>query len=289
MSKGIQSSFKRVFIRAAMAIAVIGAALPVEFFPASPRQNLPTTKQVLSGLSGAVNRPTGLAASRASANASQSAPAQRVGKPKLSYADLPLRFEPEQGGASRRAGFVAAGRGYRVSLLPQEARFDFIPPDDDSRQVRRGQVTHSKLQAGISETLGAAGHSLEGSTVSVRVVGGNPDARVLGLDPLSSAIFYYDGNDPHRWRKNVANYGKVKYRDLYPGIDLVYYGNQNQLEYDFEIAPGKDPSQIRLDVAGAQKLRFDEGGSLILAAQEGELLLRKTHPSQLGYPISVSG
>ena len=201
----------------------------------------------------------------------QSALAHGVGKPVLSYADLPLRFEQNQGQASDSARFVAAGRGYRVSLLPQAALLDFIPPDHSkhSRHVRSGRTAHSKPKPGISVAHGAPDRTVEQSHLSLRVVGANPDAQMQGLDPMGSAIFYYEGNDPNQWRKHVPTYGKVKYQDLYPGIDLVYYGNQDQLEYDFVVAPGKNPSQIRLDVAGARKLRFDEGGNLIFVTARG--------------------
>ncbi len=217
----------------------------------------------------------------------QSALAHGVEKPALSYADLPLRFEQNQAQASESARFVAAGRGYRVSLLPQAALLDFIPPDHSkhSRHVRSGRTAHSKPKPGTSVAHGAPDRTVEQSHLSLRVVGGNPDAQMQGLEPMGSAIFYYEGNDPNQWRKHVPTYGKVKYQDLYPGIDLVYYGNQDQLEYDFVVAPGKNPSQIRLDVAGARKLRFDEGGNLILATEEGELLLRKPHVYQMSGEI----
>src|SRR5208282_73288 len=221
--------------------------------------------------------------SPASSRFSQSAPSKGVGKPMLSYAELPLRFEQNQGQAAHSARFVAAGQGYRVSLLPQGALLDFIPPEHrkNSRHVRYGQAGNSKLEAGISETHSEPGRTVGRSRLSLSVVGANPNAQMQGLNPLSTAIFYYEGKDPSQWRKNVATYGKVKYQDLYPGIDLVYYGNQDQLEYDFVVAPGKDPGQIRLEVAGARQLRFDEGGNLILATKDGEVLLRKPQVYQM--------
>src|SRR5271163_483249 len=219
----------------------------------------------------------------ASISSSPSAPIRSAGKPILSYADLPLRFEPNQGQVPGPAKFVAAGQGYRISLLPQGAVLDFIPPDNvkSSRHIRRELVGHSKLEGSFSKTHGTSGRGVDRSSLSLRVVNANPTAQINGLDQLRSAIFYFEGNDPNQWRRNVPNFRKVEYQDLYPGIDLVYYGNQNQLEYDFVVAPGKDPNQIRLDVAGARKLRVDQGGNLILATDKGEVLLRKPQIYQM--------
>ncbi len=84
--------------------------------------------------------------------------------------------------------------------------------------------------------------------VRMKLVGANPKAKVSGLDELPGKSNYFVGNDPKKWRTNVANYAKVKYANVYPGVDLVYYGNQRQLEYDFVVQPGADPRQIALDV-----------------------------------------
>jgi hypothetical protein len=82
----------------------------------------------------------------------------------------------------------------------------------------------------------------------MKLVGANPRAKVTGLDQLPGKSNYFIGNDPKKWRTNVPNYAKVRYANVYPGVDLVYYGNQGQLEYDFVVQPGSDPRQIALDV-----------------------------------------
>jgi hypothetical protein len=84
----------------------------------------------------------------------------------------------------------------------------------------------------------------------MRLVGADANPAVMGADVLPGKVNYFIGNDPKKWRTNVPTYAKVKYQGVYPGIDLVYYGNQGgQLEYDFVVAPGADPSVIALDVA----------------------------------------
>lgn len=78
----------------------------------------------------------------------------------------------------------------------------------------------------------------------MKLVGANGQPQVSGLDKQPGISNYFLGNDPKKWRTNVAQYGKVKYQAVYPGVDLVYYGNQRQLEYDFIVAPHADPQQI---------------------------------------------
>ncbi|MBI4166258.1 MAG: hypothetical protein HY508_11055 [Acidobacteria bacterium] len=90
--------------------------------------------------------------------------------------------------------------------------------------------------------------------------------RATGLDPLPGRSNYFRGNDPKKWRTNIPNFAKVKYEEVYPGIDLVYYGNQGQLEYDFVVAPGADPRCLVLAVMGANDLEVDDGGDLVTQA-----------------------
>ena len=73
----------------------------------------------------------------------------------------------------------------------------------------------------------------------------------------------------------MARYGKVNYQDVYPGVDLVYYGNQRELEYDFVVAPGRDPAQIALEFAGMESLRLDATGNLVLRTALGDVVQRK--------------
>src|SRR5205814_2409450 len=95
------------------------------------------------------------------------------------------------------------------------------------------------------------------------------------LDELPGKSNYLLGNDPSRWRTNVPTYRKVKYQDAYPGIDLVFYGNQRQLEYDFVVAPGADPAAIRLAFHGARRLTVDRRGDLVLSIGKSELRFLK--------------
>src|SRR2546425_12878788 len=109
----------------------------------------------------------------------------------------------------------------------------------------------------------------------MRLVGANPKPKIAGLEELPGKSNYFTGNDPKKWRTHVPTYAKVHYRELYPSIDLVYYGNQRQLEYDLVVAAGADPSRIVLGFEGADRVEVDTEGDLILHTWLGEIHQRK--------------
>ncbi len=99
--------------------------------------------------------------------------------------------------------------------------------------------------------------------------------RSEGLDPLPGKSNYFIGSDPSRWRTGVEQYSKVRYREVYRGIDLVYRGNQRQLEFDFEVGAGADPRAINLGFEGVESLRVDGNGDLVLEVSGGEVRQRR--------------
>jgi hypothetical protein len=105
-----------------------------------------------------------------------------------------------------------------------------------------------------------------------RFVGANPQPQVVGVDQLASTSNYLIGNDPSQWQTNIANYGRVEYQNLYPGVDLVFYGNQQHLEYDYVVAPGTDPGVIKLAIDGAESMTLDDQGNLVLHTSGGDVL-----------------
>jgi hypothetical protein len=109
----------------------------------------------------------------------------------------------------------------------------------------------------------------------MKLVGGNASARIAGVDELPGKSNYFIGNDPNKWQVNISTYGKIEYRDVYPGVDLIYYGNQRQLEHDFVIAPGADPKAITLAFEGARKISINSGGDLVMDTKEGGVALKR--------------
>src|SRR6266852_5256169 len=109
----------------------------------------------------------------------------------------------------------------------------------------------------------------------MQALGGNATPRVMGEDPLPGKVNYFLGNDSSQWHSNISTFAKVEYQQVYPGIDLVYYGSGQQLEYDFVVAPGADPSVIHLGFTGADDLAVDARGDLVLHTAGQDIVQHK--------------
>jgi len=179
-----------------------------------------------------------------------------------SYGKLPLHFEANQGQTHQDVRFLARGSGYSLYLTPTEAALTLTKQVSPARKP----AAHGK-----SEPRGAA----TGTALRISFAGANPRPRVTGLEELPGKANYFIGNDPAKWRTNVPTYAKVRYTDLYPRIDLLYYGNQRQLEYDLVVRPGADPTRIVLDIQGADRLQVDAQGDLVLQMTVGPIRQRK--------------
>jgi hypothetical protein len=164
------------------------------------------------------------------------------------YGQIPLSFEANRGQADARIDYLARGSGYTLFLTPQEAVLSLQQP------------------AATGTDRAPAGDVLR-----MRLVGSNPHAQVLGLDQQAGISNYLVGNDPGRWHTDIANFGKVEYRGVYRGIDVVYYGNQRQLEYDLVVNPGADPRPVKLAFGGA-RMELDARGDLVLHAAGGDVV-----------------
>lgn len=156
------------------------------------------------------------------------------------YGKLPLSFEANRGQADPSVKFLSRGASYSFAFAPAEATLH-----------------------------------LREAVVRMKLAGANPNARIEGEEELPGKSNYLTGADPSKWRTNIPNYARVRYDEVWPGIDLVFYGNQQQLEYDFILAPGADPRAIKLSFEGAKKIQVDAGGDLILQLDDRELRQRK--------------
>jgi hypothetical protein len=120
------------------------------------------------------------------------------------------------------------------------------------------------------KSMGLAPVKSQHSALRMKLVAANLKSETVGIDQLPGKSNYFIGNDPKKWRTNIPNYAKVRYGEIYPGVDIVYYGNQSQLEYDFIIAPHSNPNVIKLSFVGAQKIHIDQNGDLVLRLAGGE-------------------
>ncbi len=164
------------------------------------------------------------------------------------YGELPLTFEANVGQVTSPVRFISRGAGYTLFLTPSEAVLRLVGSHDKTAIVR------------------------------MSAEGGNGDPCLIGTDRQETRSSHFHGNDPRQWHVGAPHFGGVRYESVYPGIDLVYHGNQRQLEYDFIVAPGADPGRIRLAFAGAHGIAIGEHGELILQVDGGRLV---QHPPEV--------
>ena len=197
--------------------------------------------------------------SRVAATAKDAAGVRRAME---NLADLPLSFEPNRGQTGPGVKFLSRGSAYNL-FLTGDAAVMMLRPANRARPPATVRM----------EWLGA--RQVEPS----------------GRNPLPGKSNYFTGSDRSAWVRNVPQYGRVEYADVYPGIDMVFYGNQRLLEYDMVVGAGADPGRIRIKFHGQQKLRVDESGDLILSAGGSEIRQRKPvlHQSTGGEKKSVDG
>jgi hypothetical protein len=170
------------------------------------------------------------------------------------YDKLPISFEVNTGQVASQVQYFSRGSGYSLFLTSDGAVLSLTKP------------------AAVTADSASASGNTSGVALALKLVGSNPHASVSGEDQLPGASNYLIGDDPSQWHTNVANYGQVAYQNVYPGVNLVYYGNQQQLEYDFVLAPGADPGSIRFAVQGADSLSLDAQGNLVLHTASGDVL-----------------
>lgn len=167
---------------------------------------------------------------------------------------MPLRFEPNQGQwnlepSDPRARYVAQGQGYSLLLGSEGAILNLAP--------------------GMTSSARSVGHV---DSVQMKLAGANQSAVINAAEVLPGKSNYFLGNDPSKWRTGVPQFARVRYEQVYAGINLVFYGNQGQLEYDFQVAPGADPSIAEIEFNGAKKLELSSG-ALVIKTEGGSVRL----------------
>src|SRR5262249_17114905 len=173
------------------------------------------------------------------------------------YGRLPLSFEANVGQTEGRVDFLARGAGYTLFLTPTEAVMALAGSSSRAGRAEGGNPLLTPWEHG-----GAAAPSPDG-VLGMQVLGGNPAARAVGAEALPGKVNYFLGNDPAQRHTNIPTFGRVAYEGVYPGIDLAYYGSNQQLEYDFVVAPGADPRQIQLGFTGVDTAQTHPGGDLV--------------------------
>jgi Beta-propeller repeat len=179
------------------------------------------------------------------------------------YNKLPLSFELNQGQTNSEVKFISRAAGYKLFLTSTEAVLAFkkacpyCEESSDDKSVKKEKRERKQPEEQV--------------VLRMSLKGANPSPQVKGLDELPGKSNYLKGNDPTKWRTDVPHYARVRYEHVYTGVDMIYYGNQQQLEYDFIVAPGVDPKIIILNFEGALDLRLDAEGNLVLRTGAGEV------------------
>src|SRR6266404_4998156 len=187
-----------------------------------------------------------------------------------SYSKLPLSFEANHGQTDGRVKFLSRTDGYTLFLTEDEAVLAFSGKRAKDAAPKAASDFRESARRGKPRLYGRTG-----AVLRMKLRNANPAAKITGTDELAGTSSYFIGNDPAKWRTSVPTYAKVKYEGIYSGIDLVYYGNQRQLEYDFIVAPGADPRRIAFGIRGAKRIRQDAHGELVFKMGEGEIRWHK--------------
>src|SRR5579871_6745353 len=169
------------------------------------------------------------------------------------FGKMPMTFELNLGQSASHVQFISRGPGYHAYLT-------------------HGSMVLS-LRSTSNQALGSnrIAAASKKSAIQLRLVGAASNPSAIGEDLQPGRVNYFIGNNPDKWRRNVPTYGQVRYKNVYPGIDLVYYGNQQKLEYDFSVAPNADPQKIQFEISGAAATRIADDGSLTLRTAAGEV------------------
>ena len=189
---------------------------------------------------------------------------------------LPLSFEINQGQTDPEVKFLTRGTSVLAAFGQNEADLYL-----SLRQAREPLEHGESPRRMVSRDL-----------LRMRLMGAREDSSISGEERLPGTVNYFRGNDPAKWRTSVPTFERVKYTGIYDGTDLVYYGSGGRLEFDFRLAPGADPSAIRIRFGGASRLKLDDDGNLIVIAPGGQVGFHKPEVYQIaadGSRIRIHG
>jgi len=188
-------------------------------------------------------------------------------------ARLPLAFESNQGQTDASVQFLSHGPGFSLYLTGTGATLGVVSRPHAPRRQALGHARDQGLGRGLTRADAITGTApISATSVRLRYDGADPHARVSGDDQLPGVATYLVGADPSRWQVDVPTYARVPYHDVYPGMDLVYYGTVGRLEYDWRLAAEADPGRITLAVDGARRVSLDAAGNLVLGAALGPIV-----------------
>ncbi|MFH0809002.1 MAG: SBBP repeat-containing protein [Pseudomonadota bacterium] len=188
------------------------------------------------------------------------------------YGKLPLYFIANQGQKAPQVRYYAEGGGGGIFFRGDEVILVMNRRGDDNHSAA---LEHQPLshQPQPDPQEGAAPVVLHWKPLGIR-----PEVEVTGTEPQEGKVNYLVGNDPAQWHRDIPTWGAVLYRGAYPGIDLKFYGNGREFEYDVVVAPGADPGRARFQYEGAESLALNAEGELIVTLPGGGRKLVQKRP-----------
>jgi len=187
---------------------------------------------------------------------------------------MPLAFTENQGQWDDKVMFRASSGGATMWFAEDGAYYQF------TRNIPKESNIGNTIES-VSDRFGESIDSTETMMIKATFVGANLYPKMIGEGKLDYKCNYFRGNDPDKWHTNIPNYKSVIYNEIYTGIDLKYYGNGKQMEYDFIVAPGADPSQIMVQYDGAKSIDVNESGQLVVETDWGEIVEHKPYVYQV--------
>ncbi len=190
-------------------------------------------------------------------------------KARAAYGKLPLGFEANRGQSDGAVDFIARGAGYSLFLKPTEAVFVMVGQSGKQSKNSSGHPAEKKAANSLAR---------QSAVLRMKLIGANSKSSSEGAEEQAGKVSYFTGDDESKWRTDVPTFGRVNYKQIYPGIDMTYYGNQRQLEYDFVVAPGADSRQIALAFGGAKKVEVEAASGELIITTSGGAQLRQHKP-----------
>jgi len=178
---------------------------------------------------------------------------------------LPLFFEANRGQADSQVRYMARGKGYTLLLTPTETILT-----ESKTQVSTQGKAFAPFQSPLVTTKASGGN-----VIRMQLVGANSAPAMTGLEALPGKVNYLIGNDPSKWQTQVPLYSQARTEQVYPGVDLLFHGDERQLEYDFVVAPGADPSKIAFRIRGAARMKINADGDLVLHGKDSDFVMHK--------------
>ncbi len=178
----------------------------------------------------------------------------------------PVTFEENKGQTNKSVKFLARGKDFNLSLSANETVYNVLEAN-----CERSGKENRKRKLKPCRTL----------SLKMKMAGANEDSIIQGIEETVTKSNYYIGNDPTKWLDDISNYKTVRYRKIYQGIDVIFQGSEQNLEYDFHVLPGADPKMIQLEFEGTEKTKIDRNGNLVFKFKGVEL----RHQKPVAYQI----